>query len=151
FGAAEPAMATLAERTFRRYGIAYLATVDSHCWPRLHPVSPAAVAGQLYIGIIPSSPKRRDLDRTGRFMLHCLPGPENVEVRFRGLARRLSDSESARLSEKGDEKTRLHQDTFYYILDIRLAAMTTYEARPADARPTPTHMTWREANDHAND
>ena len=151
FAEGEPAIATLAERTFRRYGIAYLATVDSASWPRLHPISPAIVDGQMYLGIIPTSPKRRDLDGNGRFMLHCLPGPDNTEVRLRGTVRRLPEPDVAVLVAKSTPKTALHRDTLYYVLDITSAGMTTYTAQPGETRPSPAHLTWRDPNGRTAD
>jgi hypothetical protein len=54
--------AELARRIFSKYGIAYLATVRDNGWPRLHPVSPAIVGGKIVLGIIPGTPKLRDLE-----------------------------------------------------------------------------------------
>jgi hypothetical protein len=65
-----PELASFAERRFAN-GVAYLATVRKDGSPRLHPVSPFVGDGHLFIFMEPTSPKRFDLKRDGRYALHC--------------------------------------------------------------------------------
>ena len=51
--------------------VAYLATVQPDGGPRVHPVTPIIGAGRLFVFMEPTSPKGRDLQRDGRYALHC--------------------------------------------------------------------------------
>ena len=69
--------------------VAYLATVQADGGPRVHPVTPIIGAGRLFIFMEPTSPKGRDLQRDGRYALHCgvednSGGAGEVIVRGRG-------------------------------------------------------------------
>jgi hypothetical protein len=68
--------------------IAYLATVKKDGSPRLHPVTPFIGEGMLFIFTEPSSPKIQDLNRDGRFALHCAVGGEGplIEILISGEA-----------------------------------------------------------------
>lgn len=54
-------------------GFGYLATVRPDGGPRVHPVMPVISDGGLFCFLMPS-PKRRDLERDGRYALHAVPG-----------------------------------------------------------------------------
>lgn len=58
-------------------GLAFLATVRRDGGPRLHPICPTVVGGNLYSLLLPSSPKCGDLKRDGRYALHTFPPVEN--------------------------------------------------------------------------
>jgi hypothetical protein len=75
----EPQLAEVIRGLLHQYGpgLAYLATVRADGGPRVHPVSPVINAGGLYCFII-DSPKRRDLDRDGRYALHAFP-PDDTD------------------------------------------------------------------------
>lgn len=77
FAAASPTLAAAIHGLVHQYGpgLGYLATVRSDGGPRVHPVSPVIIGGSLYCFVI-DSPKRRDLDRDGRYALHSFP-PED--------------------------------------------------------------------------
>ncbi|HEU5098997.1 MAG TPA: pyridoxamine 5'-phosphate oxidase family protein [Roseiflexaceae bacterium] len=68
----EAAPATAAYAVGRLAGrVAYLATVRPDGGPRVHPVTPIVGAGRLFLFMEPTSPKGRDLQRDGRYALHC--------------------------------------------------------------------------------
>ncbi len=74
-------------------GVAYLATVREDGGPRVHPVTPI-VGEQLFLFMEPTSPKGKDLQRDGRYTLHC--GVEdsnggNGEFYVRGRATLVTD------------------------------------------------------------
>jgi hypothetical protein len=48
----------------------YLATVRKDGWPRIHPIGVAVRDGDLVIVMYPTSPKRHDLLRDGKYALH---------------------------------------------------------------------------------
>src|ERR1700704_4928808 len=93
FATAEPALAASIHALVQQYGpgLGYLATVRSDGGPRVHPVSPLITDDGLYCFII-NSPKRRDLDRDGRYALHSFPA-ENTddEAYLSGTARPVRD------------------------------------------------------------
>ena len=66
--------------------VAFLATVDGHGKPRLHPFVPRIVRGRLVAFVMDSSPKIRDLDARAHYAMHTLPGPEDEECFIAGRA-----------------------------------------------------------------
>ena len=76
FATASPSLAAEVRALFEQYGQAfgYLATVRRDGGPRVHPVAPVIADGGLYCFVM-SSPKRRDLERDGRYALHSWPRP----------------------------------------------------------------------------
>ncbi|WP_433827899.1 pyridoxamine 5'-phosphate oxidase family protein [Actinoplanes sp. CA-015351] len=78
FAAAEPLLAAGIRALMEQYGpgMGYLATVRPDGGPRVHPVSPVFTDDGLYCFIV-DSPKRRDLERDGRYALHAYPPEDN--------------------------------------------------------------------------
>jgi hypothetical protein len=141
FAVQAPEMAALGSRILSKYGLAYLGTVRPDGGPRVHPLCPVIVGEGVYVGIIPTSPKRRDLDRDGRFVLHGLPGPQEAEFCFRGRARRLSESDVVALRHQAPEHVQIADETAFYELDIHEAICTTYR-RDQGSRPVPMRTVW---------
>ncbi|GAB1643781.1 pyridoxamine 5'-phosphate oxidase [Krasilnikovia sp. MM14-A1259] len=79
FAASEPRLAAAVRALLLQYGpgMGYLATVRPDGGPRLHPVSPVITDEGLYCFVV-DSPKRRDLERDGRYALHSYP-PEDSD------------------------------------------------------------------------
>lgn len=72
-------------------GISYLATIRDDGLPRVHPVGLHLREGQLLVPMLPTSPKGRDLERTGRYAAHCAVEDSRGgggEVLVTGLAER---------------------------------------------------------------
>ncbi|MBT8224965.1 MAG: pyridoxamine 5'-phosphate oxidase [Dactylosporangium sp.] len=94
FLAADHELAAAAHTLLFQYGpgLGYLATVRADGGPRIHPVSPVIVDGGLFCFLL-DSPKRRDLERDGRYALHSYP-PEHSddEVCLTGIAAPVADS-----------------------------------------------------------
>jgi hypothetical protein len=78
FAAAEPDLADVGRSLLFQFnvGLAFLATVRRDGAPRLHPVCPVLSADRLFVLIIPTSPKRHDLRRDGRYALQTFPQPK---------------------------------------------------------------------------
>jgi len=91
FAQAEPEMATLGLKQLKKFGLAYLATVRRDGAPRVHPVCPIIAGGRLFVATAPDSPKRLDLLRDGRYVLHMLPGKDEEEFLVRGRAQLVTD------------------------------------------------------------
>ena len=51
--------------------VAYLATIRKDGSPRLHPMTPIIGQGHLFVFMEPTSPKGHDLQRDGRYAIHC--------------------------------------------------------------------------------
>jgi hypothetical protein len=51
--------------------VAYLATLRKDGSPRVHPMTPIIGQGHLFVFMEPTSPKGHDLQRDGRFAIHC--------------------------------------------------------------------------------
>lgn len=69
FAKQAPELAAFGEARFRS-GVAYLGTLRPDGSPRVHPVTPI-VGEQLFLFMEPTSPKGKDLERDGRYSLHC--------------------------------------------------------------------------------
>src|SRR5436305_12306365 len=74
FAAARPRLAAAIRALMHQYGpgLGYLATVRRDGGPRVHPVSPVITDDGLFCFVV-DSPKRRDLEREGRYALHPYP------------------------------------------------------------------------------
>jgi len=83
FAAAEPALAAAIRALLQQYGpgMGYLATVRPDGGPRVHPVSPVITGTGLYCFLV-DSPKRRDLERDGRYALHSYPPEESDDEAY---------------------------------------------------------------------
>jgi hypothetical protein len=93
FSIARPRLASAIRELVHQYGpgLGYLATVRPDGGPRVHPVSPVITDGRLYCFIV-DSPKRRELDRDGRYALHAYPPEESDdEAYLSGRARQVTD------------------------------------------------------------
>src|SRR5438094_10668788 len=75
FAAAEPDLADIGRSLLYQFkvGLAFLATVRRDGAPRLHPVCPVLANDRLFVLVTPTSPKRHDLLRDGRYALQTFP------------------------------------------------------------------------------
>jgi hypothetical protein len=93
FAGAAPALAASIRASLHQYGagLGYLATIRADGGPRIHPVSPSVVGTGLYCCLL-DTPKRRDLDRDGRYALHAFPAEDSDdEASVRGSAKLVTD------------------------------------------------------------
>jgi hypothetical protein len=142
FSGASPLLASDIRSLLEVYGrgFGYLATVRPDGGPRVHPVSPVIADGGLFCFVIPS-PKRRDLERDGRYALHSYPSDETPdEAYLAGRARAVTDAE--RVEQLAD----LHRaaptiEWRLFELDIAVAMVTHRRAALEQA----DHRVW-----HAN-
>jgi hypothetical protein len=108
--------------------VSYLATVRADGGPRVHPVTPI-VGDQLFLFMEPTSPKGKDLQRDGRFTLHC--GVEDMEggggeFYVRGHATLATDPA---LREAAAEAAAYRPRDRYilFVLSLDFAFMNVYE------------------------
>jgi hypothetical protein len=95
FAAAEPDLADVGRALLFQFGVglAFLATIRGDGGARLHPVCPVLSNDRLFVLITPTSPKRYDLIRDGRFALQSFPQPKpgSDEFYVTGKAELLDD------------------------------------------------------------
>jgi hypothetical protein len=142
FADASPELSTEVRRLLEQYGHAfgYLATVRSDGGPRVHPVSPVIADGGLYCFVLPS-PKRRDLERDGRYALHAYPAEHSDDEAYvAGLAVPVSDEVlSARLARLHRAAADVSWRLFELTIDV--AMVVRREGGPA----SPQQEIWRAA------
>jgi hypothetical protein len=125
FVADEPRLADSIRVLMQQYGpgLGYLATVRSDGGPRVHPVSPVITDDGLYCFVI-DSPKRRDLERDGRYALHSFP-PEDSddEAYLAGRARVVTDrAKVARLADHLRAAPHIDWQLFEFTVDVAMLA-----------------------------
>ena len=144
FAEAAPEMAALGLGLLEQHGLAYLATTRKDGSPRVNPVCPFIGLGRLYIATAPTSPKRLDLERDGRYALHMLPGKDDAEFSVEGRARLVSDeAERERVMTAGRETPmpgggtlNLSAEEWLFEYDIESAASAYWEnVGQPDTRP----------------
>ena len=117
FEAAEPEIAAMGRRLLAKSGLAFLATTRRDGSPRVNPVCPVIADGRLFVATAPDSPKRLDLARDGRYVLHMLPGEKDDEFSVRGRARRVTDAVTRALVVEVAGRTPFPDGTFLTIRD----------------------------------
>ena len=99
FGAQAPELAALGEAQFARTGLALVGTLRRDGWPRISPVEPFIVGGQLYLGMMWRSVKALDLLRDPRCVVHStVSNRDGTEGEFKvyGRAVEVNDPEERR-------------------------------------------------------
>ena len=108
--------------------VAYLATVRKDGSPRVHPFTPIIGEGHFFVFMEPTSPKGHDLERDGRYAIHCAITDStggSGEFNISGRAHRTQDPELRALAIKLASYTAADR----YILfefDLESAASTVY-------------------------
>jgi hypothetical protein len=108
--------------------VAYLATIRKDGSPRLHPMTPIIGQGHLFVFMEPTSPKGHDLQRNGRFAIHCAVSDNSGasgEFNITGHAHLVDDAELRALAVSLSSFAPADR----YILfefDIESAASTVY-------------------------
>ena len=103
FAAVQPEMAEFGLKRLE-YRVMYLATVRKNGYPRVHPFTPFVSSGRLFAFMEPTSPKGRDLQRNGLYMMHSLVtdmNGSNGEFSITGRARLVTDSATRDFAVKG--------------------------------------------------
>ncbi|TDC60861.1 pyridoxamine 5'-phosphate oxidase [Micromonospora sp. KC207] len=147
FAADEPRLADGIRHLMQQYGpgFGYLATVRADGGPRVHPVSPVITDDGLYCFVV-DSPKRRDLERDGRYALHSFP-PEDSddEAYVAGQARPVTDqARVARLAEIGRAAPQVDWRLFEFTVDVAMLARRgdVGTVRPGEGTGRPAVQVW---------
>jgi hypothetical protein len=142
FAAAAPHLSEQVRGLFEQYGQAfgYLATVRADGGPRVHPVSPVIADGGLFCFVLPS-PKRRDLERDGRYALHAYPAEHSDDEAY--LAGHAVPVTSAARRERVARRHRAAASVDWRLFELRIeVAMLTQRYGPL---APPEHHIWRAA------
>ncbi|MFV2104580.1 pyridoxamine 5'-phosphate oxidase family protein [Micromonospora sp. LOL_024] len=125
FAADEPLLADGIRLLMQQYGpgFGYLATVRADGGPRVHPVSPVITNEGLFCFVI-DSPKRRDLERDGRYALHSFPPEESDDEAYvAGRARPVTDDVTvARLALAARAAPHANWRLFEFTVDVAMLA-----------------------------
>jgi hypothetical protein len=141
FADAAPALAAEGRRLMFRgeTGEVLLATVRGDDPPRIHPIYVELVDDRLYAFIL-SGPKRRDLERDGRYALHTHVDPaEPSEFSLRGRAWIVTDPGRR---QHVAERWSFEVDDGYGLFEFDVAAAVLGDRPDADAWP-PRYTSWR--------
>ena len=120
--------------------VAYLATIRKDGSPRLHPMTPIIGEGHLFVFMEPTSPKGHDLQRDGRYTIHCSVSDTSGasgEFIVAGQARLIDDLEVRALAARLSSYTPADR----YILfefDVTSAASTIY----SEGQPVRQNWKW---------
>jgi hypothetical protein len=149
FTTAEPLLAAGIRALLQQYGpgTGYLATVRADGSPRLHPVSPVITNEGLYCFIV-DSPKRRDLERDGRYALHSFPPEESDDEAYvSGRAVRVHDP---RVVAGLADALRASPDVDWHLYELLIETATLRRHGSAGAVPLsslpmvrPRALSWR--------
>ena len=123
----EPELTKFGHQLFEQFGIAFLATVRKDGGPRIHPVCPLIVQERLFVGIMAISPKRLDLCRDGRYVLHALPGPNDAEFFVRGHALPVHQPDILDMVSSAVADNVTSTGDIFFEFDIELAYLAVYE------------------------
>ncbi|MFJ6196829.1 pyridoxamine 5'-phosphate oxidase family protein [Micromonospora sp. NPDC092111] len=123
FAADEPRLADGIHLLLQQYGsgFGYLATVRADGGPRVHPVCPLIVDGGLFCFVV-DSPKRRDLERDGRYALHSFPPEESDdEAYLAGRVQPVTDpARVALVAEVGRAAPQVDWRLFEFGVDVAM-------------------------------
>jgi hypothetical protein len=123
FAADEPRLADGIRLLMQQYGpgFGYLATVRADGGPRVHPVCPVITDEGLFCFVV-DSPKRRDLERDGRYALHSFPPEESDDEAYvAGRARPVTDqARVARVAEIGRAAPQVDWRLFEFTIDVAM-------------------------------
>lgn len=147
FARSKPALAEAGARLLyagRPIATAFLATVSPRNTPRLHPVSPLLVRGELWLFVVEMSPKYRDLVANRRFALHAqLPADGGEEFAVQGMAERVDDADlraNVVTASAGQQGTHVFEQLFR--CRIATALHTRWDGW-GTAAAWPTFTKWR--------
>jgi hypothetical protein len=144
FVTAQPQLASAVTLMVVQYGpgLAYLATVRADGGPRVHPVSPVITADGLYCFIV-ESPKRRDLERDGRYALHSYPAESSDDEAY--LSGRATPVEDPALVDALATRTRAEPRINWrlFSMDVEVAMLVRRGQSAGMAQPV-TCQVWRD-------
>jgi hypothetical protein len=128
FEQAAPEIAGAGAQRFQQTHLALIGTLCLNGWPRISPIEPVFINGDLILGMIWQSKKALDLLRDSRCVLHSVvtdPDANEGEFKLRGRAIRVAEDQYyAQIRDRWriTSSTPLH----VFLMDILGASLTTY-------------------------
>ncbi len=116
--------------------VAYLATVSTGGYPRVHPVTPIIGSGRCFLFAEPDSSKVRDLEANGLYSLHCSmtdSSGSSGEFKMAGQAIRIEDAD-VRLEAEADCNFRPAAKSLLFELTLNDVVATSYKGGRPDRR-----------------
>ncbi|HEY0607071.1 MAG TPA: pyridoxamine 5'-phosphate oxidase family protein [Herpetosiphonaceae bacterium] len=126
---ADPELAAFGAERFASSGIAYLATIRDDGAPRVYPITPIIGEGRLFVFMEPTSPKGRDLQRDGRYAMHCAvenTGGGGGEFFIAGRAQLVEDPATRQLATKASSYAPADRYILFE-LNLEQASSTIYD------------------------
>jgi hypothetical protein len=145
FATAAPELAQAGRGLLNQFGVglAFLATLRPDGAPRLHPVCPVISGERLYVLITPTSPKRADLVRDGRYALQTFPQPKPGSDEFYLAGRaRMVDEPATRIAVMRDAQHMADESETLFELWIERVMHTRWENVLTPAM-RPLRQKWR--------
>ena len=144
FAQAAPELAKAGEERFERWGLILLGSVRKDGTPRISPVEPLIVGGELMLGMMWQSKKALDLLRDPRCLVHSIisdrKGNEG-EFKLRGRARDISDLDVREIYSKAlFEKIGFRPEGpkwHLFVIDIEHAALIAFEGEKKTVQTWP--------------
>ncbi len=125
FAAAAGELAALGEERFERARLVLVGSIRRNGWPRISPVEPLVVDGQLYLGMMWQSRKALDLLRDARCVVHsAVSDPAGTEGDFKlyGRAREVADDdERERYCQALEAKTGWRPQGDFHLFAMEIA------------------------------
>src|SRR5437899_12070904 len=98
FATAAPELASLGEERLRGRELCLVGTLRANGWPRISPVEPEFVDGELMLGMMWRSPKALDLLRDPRLVVHSVVSDrKGTEGDFKLYARAMAVEKGERM------------------------------------------------------
>jgi hypothetical protein len=145
FAAAAPELAQTGRALLEQFGVglAFLATARRDGAPRVHPVCPVLSGERLFVLVTPTSPKRGDLLRDGRYALQTFPQPKpgSDEFYVTGAAAARADA-ATRAAVLRDAKHMADESETVFELSIDRVMHTRWE-HVLTPQMRPVRQTWR--------
>ncbi len=126
---ANPDLAAFGAARFASSGVAYLATIRGDGAPRIYPVTPIIGDGRLFLFMEPTSLKGHDLQRDGRYAMHCSvenSGGGSGEFFIAGRARLVEDPALRQIATKASSFTPADRYVLFE-LNLEHASSTIYD------------------------
>ena len=126
FAQQAPELAAFGEARFGS-GVAYLGTLRADGSPRVHPVTPI-IGEQLFLFMEPTSPKGKDLQRDGRYTLHCSVEDSNGGKGEFYVTGRATTTGDPRVRDQAVQASPYPPQDRYilFMLTVEFAFMNTY-------------------------
>jgi hypothetical protein len=132
FAAAAPELAQRGEERLRSRELCFVGTLRRNGWPRISPVEPEFVDGELMLGMMWRSPKALDLLRDPRLVVHSTLNDRHDlsgDIKLYGRAAPVED-ELRRRAYRAGVKTRIDWEPtepyHVFAVDIESAGFVTF-------------------------